>query len=218
MKDEITLVKKFHEMIAQKKERENQPYWLKGVHSHVNLASKGFRCIWSSWWKGETPPKLEVDMIFVFEDIKKAIDSALIIGTEIKFFRDISKRNFYEGLQQVMAFAVFGFDGLALWHLFPEEVNDKLIENYAQATQEIINGFDLPMFYLAAKVTGQFKFKCFAPAQISQYDLDALVSWTGNSCSEKRNPLLFAEVPLGPGSGEIKKRRNTLKVMLKIPA
>ena len=185
----------------------------------LNLATKDFQGIWSGWWEGETPPKLEVDMIFVFEDIKKVNDDALIVATEIKFFRGITeKRNFFEGLQQALAYSLFGFDGLALWHIFSEEVDDKKVKNYAKATNDIIKGFELPIFYLAAKITNQSKFTSFEPSQTSDQDLDYFVTWMGNSCRDKRNCLLFKDIPLGPKSEDIKKRRNTLKVMLKIPA
>lgn len=217
MRNERSLVKELRKILEQKKEQENKPYWLKRVYSHVNLATKDFQGIWSGWWEGETPPKLELDMIFVFEDIKKVNDDALIVATEIKFFRDIAKRNFFEGLQQALAYSLFGFDGLALWHIFSEEVDDKIVKNYAKATNDIIKGFELPIFYLSAKISNQSKFISFAPSQTSEQDLDYFVKWMENSCRDKRNCLLFKNIPLGPNSEEIKKRRNTLKVMLKIP-
>ena len=146
MKSEVSLVKELHRVIKQKKEQENKPYWLKSIYAHINLASKDFQGIWSGWWKGETPPKLEVDMVFVFEDTKNVLDNALMVATELKFFQDITKRNFFEGIQQAMAFSIFGFDGLALWHIFSEKLDEKIIKNYVEATQEIINGFGLPIY------------------------------------------------------------------------
>ena len=218
MRSEPLLVKELHRILEQKKEQENKRYWLKRVYSHVNLATKDFQGIWSGWWEDETPPKLEVDMIFVFEDIKKVYDDALIVATEIKFFRDIARRNFFEGLQQALAFSLFGFDGLALWHIFSEEIDDKIVESYAKATNDIVTGFELPIFYLAAKISNQSKFISFAPSQTGIQDIDYYVLWMRNFCRDKRNCLSFKDIPLGPKSEDIKKRRNTLKVMLKIPA
>jgi len=216
---EISIVKELQKILNQKKEQENKPYWLKKAYSHVNLASKNFQGIWSGWWKSKTPPKLEVDMIFVFEDIGNILDNALMVATEVKFFQEDTKRNFFEGLQQVMAFSLFGFDGLALWHIFSEKIDDSVINSYAQAMQEIIRGYELPIFYLATKLSNEFIFKIFEPAQIEKQEIDYLIAWIGNFCNDEnnRNPLLFHDLPLGPHPEEIKKRRNTLKVLLKIP-
>lgn len=253
IKDEVSLVQKLYELLEQ---QENKPYGR--AYRHINLASKDFQGIWYGWWKGETPPKLEVDMVFAFEDTENLLDNALIIATEVKFFQN-TKRNFFEGIQQAMAFSIFGFDGLVLWHIFSEKLDEKTIKNYVKATQEIIGGFGLPIFYLATKITNQFKFKCFAPSQTYEHEIDYLVSWMRGYCMEKRNPLLgfndtvqslFRDIDewlfnkhmtveeekewkrqfeprieqcklrgfSSAYSEEIKKRRNTLKVMLKIAA
>ncbi|HID29511.1 MAG TPA: hypothetical protein EYP19_05845, partial [Desulfobacterales bacterium] len=99
----------------------------KVVYSHVNLATKGFENVWRVWWSGELPPKLEVDLIFAFEDIYREIDEALLVGVEVKYFK-LDKRgrialNFYEGLQQALAYTLFGFDGVSLWHVFHSDLS-----------------------------------------------------------------------------------------------
>jgi len=224
IRKETELVGNLYQAIIQKKEQENKLYSLKKTYKHLNLASRNFQGIWSSWWEGGTPPKLEVDMIFVFDDIERLLDGALIIATEVKFFHDANKRNFYEGLQQVLAFTIFGFDGLSLWHLFSEEMDDNEIRSHVGATNEILKGFELPVFYLAAKIADEDKlsFKSFAPSELSGgQEIDFFIDWMSHHFTttgkESRNPLLFTSKPLGPYFEEIRKRRNTLKVMLQIP-
>jgi len=84
------------------------PSRLKKLYRLANLAKKDFGGIWSSWYGGHTPPKLEVDIIFVFEDFREEIDDALIIGVEVKYFKGV--RGFYEGLGQTLSYSIFGFD------------------------------------------------------------------------------------------------------------
>jgi hypothetical protein len=218
---ERDIVKRLHKMILQKKKEENKPYWLKLCDKHVNLAGKNFQRIWSKWWKGGTPPKLEVDFIFVFEDVSKLLDEALIVATEVEYFRG-GRKNFFEGIQQVIGFSIFGFDGLSLWHLFPEETSDTVVDNYAGAVEEIIRGFKLPIFYLAAKITDEFKLKCFSPwRSLEEQDVEYFVNCLHRIDPKERNPLLGLDPEQKPHAllnvEEIRKRRNVLKVIFQLP-
>lgn len=197
---------------------QNKPSDLKKVENFVNLAIKGFEGIWSGWYKGQTPPKLEIDMIFAFEDFNRRIDDALIIGIEVKYFKEL--RGFYEGLGQILSYSIFGLDGLSLWHLFSEDVEDEEIQPFANAVIEIIRGLNLPLFYLCGKITDEspLKIRCFEPSVImAGRDVNFFAGWMRDYCREIRNSLLFESKPLGPSLEEIRKRRSTLKVMLKIP-
>jgi hypothetical protein len=214
-KDEKSLVNRIFEEL-----NNNCPYGLKRLYKFVNLANKDFESIWSGWYEGETPPKLEIDMIFTFEDHQRIIDDALIIGVEIKYFKDL--RGFYKGLGQILSYTIFGFDGLSLWHLFPKEVDDSKIQNFANATKEIIEGFNLSIFYICGRIIDEreLRIKSFAPSLVGiDGDIKYFVEWMRNSVYDKnnRNLLLFESKPLGPTSEEIRKRRKTLKVILKIP-
>ena len=123
-----------------------------------------------------------------------------------------------DGLQQVLGFSLFGFDSLVLWHIFDEELDDTFIRGYTQAIKEIINGFELPIVYIATKINEKFEFRFFSPWELSNYQKPEYVIFSlMNLCLDKRNPLLLVNKPLGPFVEEVKKRRNTLKVMLKIP-
>ena len=132
MKDERELIKKICANLDQDK-----PYNLKRIEKLFNLANTSFEGVWKRWYGGEAPPKLEVDIITVFEDIGKKIDDALIIATEVKFFKALKNRGFYEGLGQILSYSIFGFDGLSLWHLFQKDIEDDKIQNFSKATEEI---------------------------------------------------------------------------------
>jgi len=62
----------------------------------------------------------------------------LVGCTEIEYFssKDVGKKSFFEGLQQAIAFAIFGFDGLSLWHVFSGDVRNEIIENCSNALEE----------------------------------------------------------------------------------
>ena len=203
-KKEIEVVKALKELFEEK-----QFPILKKTFVHTNLSTKTFRDIWSDWWETKPPPKLEVDMILVFEDVNDP-RNVFLAGVETKFFRD-SKRNFYEGLQQVLSFGLFGFDSLVLWHIFSEKVDNETIAGCVKSIKEILNGFELPVVYFATKLIDDFKFEFFAPLKeysSAQRNVEHLLCSMRDCCSENRNPLL---------DEEIEKRRNTLKVILKIP-
>jgi hypothetical protein len=189
--------------------------WLRGVFKNKNLSTKEFQAIWSEWWKGRLPPRTEVDMILVFEDPWEVLDKALIGCIEIEYFsiKDMAKKNFYEGLQQVLAFSIFGFDGLCLWHIFSTEIEENAILNYANAMGELISGFKLPIFYLTTKILDEkeLRMKCFKPSQIAEEGVEYFIDWLNRywMYEENRNPRLK--------DSEIKNRRKILKVLLKIP-
>jgi hypothetical protein len=115
-------------------------------------------------------------------------------------------------LQQVLSFGLFGFDSLVLWHIFSDNLENKTIETYVKPLKEIIEGFELPVVYIATKLTEDLKFEFFAPWELysslivdAEYFLQSLM----NLCEEEKNPLLK--------KGETEKRRRCLKIILKIP-
>lgn len=215
MKDERELIKKICANLEQDK-----PYNLKRIEKLFNLANTNFEGVWTGWYGGETPPKLEVDIITVFEDISKRVDDALIIATEVKFLKDLKNRGFYEGIGQILSYSIFGFDGLSLWHLFDKSIEDNKIQNFSNATEEILRGFNLPVFYLCGRVVdeGKLIIKSFAPSNMEE-DVKYFVGWMRKYVGDDniRNILLFENKPLGSYAEEIKKRRKTLKVTLRIP-
>lgn len=238
MRNERELVNKVYTNLKQ-----NKPYRLKKVEKFLNLTNRGFEGTWTGWYKGETPPKLEVDMVTVFEDISEKLDDALIIAIEMKFFKDFKNRGFFEGLEKILAYSLFGFDGLSLWHLFSKDLEDDKIKNFATSVKEVINGFNLPLFYICGTIIDEEKLK-IKYFDIGSYEseIKSILDWMCNFIGDKRNPLLFENKFLIPNFEEIKnkrnsdasysvlysllmnsnfeiirKRRRTLKVILKIP-
>lgn len=183
---------------------------LKKLYINVNLATRKFRELWSEWWESEVPPRLEIDMIPVFEDATK-LKEVFIPGIEVEFFRDKTK-TFVDGLQQALSFGLFGFDSLVLWHVFPEKMESKSIEERVRHANEIIEGCHLPIVYFATRLAEQDKFEFFAPWSFYSSiprDTNYLLTNLRKCCDEKRNPLL--------GKEEVEKRKKMLKVLLKIP-
>jgi len=210
---EPRLINKLYDLILEEKKRGKHG-WLKNVYKNKNLTTKEFKDIWLKWWKGPLPPSTEVDIILIFEDPMQVIDKALIGSIEIEYFssKDLNKKNFYVGLQQVLAFSIFGFDGLSLWHVFAPEIEENVIENYATTASELISGFKLPIFYLAMKIQNKedFRLKCFEPTRLEN-TLEYYIDWLNKYwiVETNRNPLLQRN--------EIRNRRNLLKTILKVP-
>lgn len=118
---------------------------------------------------------------------------------------------FVEGLQQTLSFGLFGFDSLVLWHVFPKEMENKSIEERVRHTNEIIEGFSLPIVYFATKFADD-GFEFFAPLELYSsaiVDANYLLKNLRDFCDKKRNPLLNSE--------DVQNRKKTLKVLLKIP-
>lgn len=201
--NEKSLVKK----VGQLFEGADYP-GLEKIYVHTNLATKKFHELWQEWWEGKFPAKLEVDMIFVFREQGKVFLPAL----EVKYFRDTSPRDFREGVQQALSFGLFGFDSLLLWHIFPGDMPREEVESISKPCKELVEGFKLPMVYFATRITEKGSFEFSAPWQwYSSMDVGPykMVDEIKNSCMKMRNPLLKED--------EVIKRRNVLKVLLKIP-
>ncbi len=214
MIDEVSekaLVKKLGKLFM-----ETKPSRIKKIYIHTNLGTKGFKDIWSSWWETEVPPRLEVDFIFACEDIKSMIDGSLLIAIEAEFFKG-KPRSPYSGLQQTLSFGLFGFDSIGLWHIFSPKVDDRDIKSCVRSVGELVNGFRLPIVYVATKINENEELKFFHPWELDWNKADYFLSCLMNLCVDKRNPLLFESSPTGPNPNEMKKRRNTLKVILKVP-
>jgi hypothetical protein len=108
----------------------------------------------------------------------------------------------------VLAFSLFGFDGLSLWHLFSGDVEESRIKAHASAAKEILQGHNLPLFYLAARVGDDLQLSSCLPAETTG-GVDYYLDWMWRHCADQRNPLLQFE--------EVRKRRRTIKAMLRIP-
>jgi len=207
MRNEKDLVRAIERGIREGK-GEGKLHWLKYHRIHLNVAHTGFEEILGKWYPGQTAPKVEVDLLCVFEDIQHRIDEVMFVAVEMKYFRPDSKSSFYDGLGQVLALSLLGFDGLSLWHLFSDDVEDSRVKGHAIAANEVLLGHNLPLFYLAAKVGDDLQFSSYSPAETTG-SVEYYIEWMCNHIRDNRNPLLQSE--------EAKKRRRAIKAVLKIP-
>jgi hypothetical protein len=198
--NEKKLITKLRDLLWERK-ADN----LKKIYARINLATKRFRDIWSDWWEEEIPPRMEVDLIPIFSDANKVI----LAGIEVEFFPEKKRRSPYKGLEQALSFGLFGFDSLVLWHIFSSELENKTIDGYVNPIKEVIEGFNLPIVYLATKLE-EDRFEFFAPLySSSKFEPDYLLRYLENLCRNKQNPLISKK--------EIQRRREVLKIILKIP-
>lgn len=198
--NEKELVKKIKNM-AEEREID----FVKKIFTHFNLGTTKFEELWKDWWERETPPRMEVDMISVFVD-----SDVVIAGIEVKYFRE--KEKFYYGLEQTMAYSLFGFDSVVLWHIFDERIENDVIEGYVKAMAEIMRGFDLSFIYFATKIYEDMKFEFFFPKQFyssQRLDIENVLRRMNEKCKEMRNPLLEND--------EVRRRKGVLKTILKVP-
>jgi len=206
LRSEKEVVKKLQEMLAEQK-----PGGLRKCFVHVNLGTRKFHDIWADWWKTATPPRLEVDMIPIFEELDDP-DKIFTAGVEVEFFKNKKVKTFYDGLQQVLSFGLLGFDSLVLWHIFSAKLANEDVEKCVKPVKEMVEGFSLPITYIATKLTENLKYEFFAPWELyssSQTNIDYVFRSMRNLCSELRNPLL--------NKAEVEKRKKILKVVLRIP-
>jgi hypothetical protein len=141
----------------------------------------------------------------------------MLVGIEVKYFK-LDRRgritsNFYEGLQQALAYTLFGFDGVSLWHVFHSDLSDETVHSYSQAMKRLIDEFKLPVFYLATRLVPQgdeIRLECFAPALLLEpRGLDYLVRWMKKYFTDKENR--------NPMRQDLRQRRSTIKTLLRIP-
>ncbi|MBA7469240.1 hypothetical protein ES707_04506 [subsurface metagenome] len=101
----------------------------------------------------------------------------------------------------------FGFDSVVLWHIFSPAVAEERIKSYANIVGEVIDRLELPSVYLVTTILDS-ELSIHKPFDIQKYDLQSLVMWLQNLCSNKRNPAMDRQIEI---------RRKSLKVALQIP-
>ena len=122
----------------------------RNIFSHVNLANKNdFSQILKQSF-GYIPVLNEIDLILQERDGK-------LRAVEVKFYKTEGKKfdkPFYSGLGQALSLLRYGFDNVALWHLFPEEIDQDLFDRYGAGVWSFIrNDLKLPLEFSYFKVT-----------------------------------------------------------------
>lgn len=206
---EVKVIDKFYRVINNSKISG-----LRKVQKGSILKNKRFRETVEEWYGKKVPwPIVESDLILVFQDYSRVIDTNLIAAVEIKFFKqsqnlDKQLRQAYREFGQPLRNLIYGFDSVALWHVFDETIEGAKIRNYATIVANTIEKLKLPVVYLATKLS-QDKFKIFKPWDIdSSNDMEYIIKSLKGLFENERNPL--------PQS-ETKEYRDAIKVTLGIP-
>ncbi len=177
---------------------------LKDVKVDYNLGGKSQREIASMWEKGGFPAKVQPDLLFVFKEFQQT--EPFLIAVELKLFENIRKVDLYAGWGQVLTYGLFGFDGLALWHLLKEEPSSDDLERLQATGEKLSKDWGLTIWYLAGQIDGQSK---SIRTRISSMAIPGVVSWMYNTLVKEQSRLRF--------NSDAMKLRSVLKADLRIP-
>jgi hypothetical protein len=124
-----------------------------------------------------------------------------------------------------MSYGSVGFDGISLWHIFSETIDEDTIKRYATAMQEILLIFNIPLYYFPIRRKGDGDFQWYNGRSFSDVIPSYMATQTriyftnengkNRLFSPQREQMLsmYAKSRLN----DIKKRRKALKTILKIP-
>lgn len=111
------------------------------VKCRLNLANTNFESIWNENYSDETPIlQPEIDLVIKNEYSLNAI--------EVKYFK-IDKcikfsYSFYKGIDQAIAYLRFGFDFVALWHVF-DDIPLSQFKEYGWRTWNFLRELKIPI-------------------------------------------------------------------------
>jgi len=191
---------------------KDKPWNLRRVRSRVNLFYEGFKNDIEKWYGKDNIQTLEMDLLFGFESLPKhldpnVIDDTTLVAAEVKFFKELRKRHFREGIEQSLAYALFGPDKLCLWHLFSNDIKNERVQEFTSAANELIEGLKLPIIYIAGKISNEEKMLIKGVySSVNDYESELKSFIHPLSEARKRNPLLANE--------KVRKRREILKALL----
>jgi RNAse (barnase) inhibitor barstar len=127
----------------------------KNIFSHVRLANNSHFRHSLSQNLGYIPALNEIDLIFEEENGK-------LRAVEVKLYKIKGKKfnqPFYSGLGQALSLFRYGFDNVALWHLFPEDIDQDKFDRYGAGLWSFIrNDFKLPLEFSYFEVSKKNEF------------------------------------------------------------
>ena len=191
-----------------------------GNQCSINLSSKNFKGFWVEWWGEEKIPQLDIDILVVLDEEvvieppygRRSLGKPALLGIEVKYFKKGSKMNFYEGLDQTLAYLRIGLDKAALLHVFHPDYPENRARTHAKTTEILVEGLKLPIAYIACKLLSDGKFRVFTmytePQDVTISEILHLL---------KRAPLnpLYSSILY---VDEAIKMRQTLMALLQIPS
>lgn len=107
----------------------------------------------------EPPISAEIDLIFIHTIYRPPFSSGFLPqAVEIKYFRNQNgkiKLPYYAGLDQILAYLKFGFQGTRLWHFFDHEMQNES-DRYIRYMRDLLDKTQLPLpiyydYYLIKK-------------------------------------------------------------------
>lgn len=120
------------------------------IKCKINLANTRFSSSWSERFSGEPPlTQPEIDIIIKKDNKLDAI--------EIKYFRPTNNNNrfrnsYYEGIDQAIAYLRFGFDHVALWHVFNDVVPISQFRDWGWRSWNFLRELNLPIDFTYYKL------------------------------------------------------------------
>ena len=211
--DECSVCRLFRDMLENAlKSRGIWRILPSGNECSINLASEGFRKFWGEWWGNEDIPQLDIDILTILDE--KASDNLgapCLLGIEVKYFKKGDKRNFYEGLDQALAYLSIGLDKAALLHIFHPEYPEERIRIRAKTMERLVKYLKLPIAYVACKLLNNGKFRMYTeyytPSNVTVQEVFHFLK------QAQMNPLYSHPIH----KGEMVKIRQTLTACLQIP-
>ena len=184
---------------------------IKRVVKGENLKRAGFKEA-LNWLQSETPwISITPDLMLFYEDYSVRTDEPIIVAIETKYLKTETKGKWREVFRQIgqpLRNLIFGFNSVVLWHLFAAGIDDEKIKKFTDICEEVITKLNLPIVYLATKITND-ELRIYKPWDIKSQNIDYIASSIKEMCSKKINPLLYDQ--------EVIKRRRAIKTALNIP-
>jgi len=127
------------------------------VKTRLNLSNTNFDIIWKRKFN-EKLPVLQPEIDIVVKD------EFSINAIEVKYFKEENKKfnyPYYKGIDQAIAYLRFGFDHVALWHIF-DKIPLEQFKDYGWRTWDFLRELNLPLgftYYLFDKNDNSLKAK-----------------------------------------------------------
>ncbi len=191
--------------LAQSLDRESG---LLDIKKDYALAGKGPTTIAERHGLGLLPMNLKPDLVFVYKD--NPLAETIIAAAEIKVPENFDKADIYEGWNQVMGYGMFGFHGLALWHLFTETPADEALRKYRDFGQHMSKLWNLGIWFFAGHVDVDAKtVTYYNPMPFKDFVKWILGILAGERVKDRPSPL--------ESDSGVMKRRAVVMADLRIP-
>jgi len=172
--NERALVKILAKKLRKRNEQVglNSDQYLGKVFAHANPAKAPKVCSFLKELYGGLAPRLqpEIDLIFKNGDNIRAV--------EVKCFRlrtsNSLSGSYYEGIDQALALLMYGFNNVALWHVFDQTINPKQFMTSGSTAQLFIREqLKLPIDFTALVLVSREDY-FFIPTQPRVTDFETM--------------------------------------------